>query len=176
MDQEGWLEAWTELDGQGFRFEIVNERGSEQVRNRVLRAVLKREQEVIASGEGARSALTAANYDFGEADVQETGVQYVPLKPKRKDMLLVDGYMVLSPDGRELLRVGWQEPVLLDEPGEHHPPLRTPGRRPRADRDRIGRQSKVRRYVATGRPLPVRVDQRPAEWTGCAADDGIWAK
>ena len=57
MDQEGWLEAWTELDGRGFRYEIVSERGSEQVRNRVLRAMLKREQEVIASGDGDRSAL-----------------------------------------------------------------------------------------------------------------------
>ena len=104
MDQEGWLEAWTELDGRGFRYEIVSERGSEQVRNRVLRAMLKREQEVIASGDGDRSALTDANYEFGEPDVQGS-VRYVTLKPKRKDTLLVDGHMVLSPDGRELLRV-----------------------------------------------------------------------
>src|SRR5512134_3586927 len=46
LDQEGWLEAWTELDESGFRFEIVSERGSEQVRNRVLKTVLKREQEL----------------------------------------------------------------------------------------------------------------------------------
>jgi hypothetical protein len=104
LDQEGWLEAWTELDESGFRFEIVSERGSEQVRNRVLKTVLKREQELISAGENARGALTAANYEFGEA-VEEDGNTYVPLKPKRKDTLLVDGRMVLSPDGRELLRV-----------------------------------------------------------------------
>lgn len=104
MDQEGWLEAWTELDERGFRYEVVSERGSEQVRNRVLKAVLKREQELIASGDGARGALTAANYEFGDA-VESDGVTYVTIKPKRKDTMLVDGRMVLSPDGRELLRV-----------------------------------------------------------------------
>jgi hypothetical protein len=104
MNQEGWLEAWTELDSSGFRYQIVSERGSEQVLNRVLRTMLKREQELVAGGEGWRSALTTANYEFGDSDMQGT-VQYVPLKPKRKDALLVDGHMVLSTDGQELLRV-----------------------------------------------------------------------
>jgi hypothetical protein len=104
MGQEGWLEAWTELDSSGFRYQIMSERGSEQVLNRVLRTILTREQELVAAGEGSRSALTTANYEFGESDMHGT-VRYVPLKPKRKDTLLVDGHMVLSPDGRELLRV-----------------------------------------------------------------------
>lgn len=104
MDQEGWLEAWTELDGRGFRYEVVAERGSEQVRNRVLRTVLKREQELIESGGDGRGALTTANYEFGEA-IETDGLTYVAIKPKRKDAMLVDGRMVLSPDGGELLRV-----------------------------------------------------------------------
>lgn len=104
MDQEAWLEAWTELDERGFRYEIVSERGSEQVRNRVLRTMLKREQELVAAGESARGALTSANYEFGDT-VEEEGITYVSLRPKRKDSLLVDGRMVLSPDGRDLLRI-----------------------------------------------------------------------
>ena len=104
FDQEGWLEAWTELDARGFRYEIVRERGSAQVRNRVLKTVLQREQDLIAAGDNARWALTAVNYDFGEA-VEENGLRYVSLKPKRKDTLLVHGQMVMSPDGEELLRV-----------------------------------------------------------------------
>ncbi len=104
LDQEAWLEAWTELDERGFRYDIVTERGSEQVISRVLRTVLKREQELIDAGESARGALTTANYDFGDT-VEEDGITYVTLKPKRKDALLVDGRMVLSADGRELLRI-----------------------------------------------------------------------
>jgi hypothetical protein len=104
FSQEGWLEAWTELDDRGFRYQIVSERGSEQVRSRVLRAILKREQELVADDQGARGALTAANYHFGDA-VDENGLRYVPLKPKRKDALLVDGHMVMSPEDGELLRI-----------------------------------------------------------------------
>ena len=104
FDQEAWLEAWTELDERGFRYTIVSERGSDYIRSKVLKAVLKREQELIADGDCGRSELTPDNYEFDEMQ-QGDGEQYVTLKPKRKDVLLVDGRMVLSEDGSELLRV-----------------------------------------------------------------------
>src|SRR5918999_563787 len=105
FNQEAWLEAWTEMDQNGFRFEIVKERGSDYVRNKVLRAVLKREQELIADGHAERATLSTSNYEFQDADISGDGLRYVLLKPKRKDVLLVDGRMVLSSDGSELLRV-----------------------------------------------------------------------
>jgi hypothetical protein len=105
FNQEGWLEAWTELDANGFRFEVVNERGSDYVRNKVLKAVLKREQELIADGHAERASLSTINYEFEDAAMSGDGLRYVLLKPKRKDVLLVDGRMVLSADGTELLRV-----------------------------------------------------------------------
>jgi hypothetical protein len=102
--QEAWLEAWTEFDERGFRYTIVSETGSDYMRNKVLKAVLKREQELVADGDCHRSELTPDNYEF--QDVQQgDGERYVTLKPKRKDVLLVDGRMVLSQDGSELLRV-----------------------------------------------------------------------
>ena len=102
--QEAWLEVWTELDARGFRYTIVSEKGSDYIRNKVLKAVLKREQELVADGECRRSELTLENYEFREAPATD-GENYVILKPKRKDVLLVDGRMVLSQDGGELLRV-----------------------------------------------------------------------
>jgi hypothetical protein len=105
FNQEGWVDAWTEFDGRAFRYEIVREQGSDYIRNKVLKTLLRREQEIIASGGPERAALTAANYEFSEPDRHGEGVRYVLLKPKRKDVLLVDGRMVLSQDGRELLRV-----------------------------------------------------------------------
>jgi hypothetical protein len=103
FDHEGWMDAWTELDASGFRYEIVAERGSNTVRNRVLRALLKREQEMIAKGDYGRGELTAENYEFGE-EISGPDGRYIPIKPRRKDSMLIDGRMVLSPDG-DLLRV-----------------------------------------------------------------------
>ncbi len=102
--QEGWLEAWTEMDSRGFRYSVVSESGSDYIRTKVLRAVLRREQELVDAGDCRRSELTPDNYEFedGPAGGDE---RYVLIKPKRKDMLLVDGRMVLSRDGSELLRV-----------------------------------------------------------------------
>lgn len=105
FDKEAWLEAWTELDGRGFRYEIVSQRGSEYVLNKVLRAVLAREQELIEKGQANRAELTPANYAFREPAAQGKGVRYILIKPKREDMLLVDGRLVLNQDGTELLRV-----------------------------------------------------------------------
>lgn len=102
--QEAWLEAWTELQGQTFTYTIVSEKGSDYIRTKVLKAVLRREQELIADGECSRSELTPDNYTFDEPAMGD-GEQYVKLKPKRKDVLLVDGRAVLSGDGTELLRV-----------------------------------------------------------------------
>jgi hypothetical protein len=105
FNQEGWLEAWTELKDGQFQYEIVSERGSDTIRNRVLRAVLKREQELVADGDMSRGALTPENYDFSEAGRDSDGTHVVQITPRRKDVLLVEGKMVLSPDGGELLRV-----------------------------------------------------------------------
>lgn len=103
FNQEGWLNAWTEFDGRQFRYEIVDERGSDYVRNKVLKAVLKREQEIVAEGPG-RAALTDENYLFGDA-ASEGDERYVKITPKRKDVMLVDGRMVLTADGNDVLRV-----------------------------------------------------------------------
>jgi len=104
FNQEGWVDAWTELDHGEFRYTIVSERGSDTIRNKVLKAILKREQELIVDGSD-KAALTDDNYEFGDIDEPGNGERYVPLKPRRKDVVLVDGRMVLSSDGKDLLRV-----------------------------------------------------------------------
>ena len=172
FNQEAWLEAWTELDKDGFRYTIVSEKGSEYVRNKVLKAVLKREQELVADGECRRSEINANNYEF-QASKETDGERHVILKAKRKDVLLVDGHMVLSQDGSELLRVEgrlsknpsfWTSLVNVD------PSLRAPRRRPRAGLDGVGRESEVRRDVDARGPLRIRDDQRPPRQPGRPPD------
>jgi len=105
FNQEGWIEAWTDWQPGCLKFQIVKEEGSEYVRTKVLKAVLKREQELVADGDTERGELTSENYEFLESAPEGRGERVVLLKPKRKDVLLVDGRMVLSQDGRDLLRV-----------------------------------------------------------------------
>jgi hypothetical protein len=101
---EAWLDAWTELKDGRFSYEVVSERGSDTVRTKVLRAVLAREQELINSGDGDKGDLTAANYEFAEAGPADDGGHFVQIKPRRSDVLLVDGRAVLNERG-ELMRV-----------------------------------------------------------------------
>lgn len=101
---EAWLEAWTELKDGRFTYQVVSERGSETVRGKVLRSMLRREEELVNSGNTDRGDITAANYDFTEAGRDEDGARVVQIKPKRNDVLLVDGRAVLD-DGGDLLRV-----------------------------------------------------------------------
>lgn len=105
LKQEAWLEAWTELREGRFEYQVVTERGSDTIRNRVLRAMLKREQELVNGGDASRAELTADNYEFAEAGRDADGAHVVQITPRRKDVLLVEGRIVLSPDGGELLRV-----------------------------------------------------------------------
>jgi len=108
FNQEGWVECWTELDPQGFRYEIVSERGSDYIREKILKTLLRREQELIAAGSAGRAEINDLNYELAEGATAEmigNGERAVPLKARRKDILLVNGRMVLNEDGTELLRV-----------------------------------------------------------------------
>src|SRR5262245_28997560 len=101
---DAWLDAWTELKDGRFSYQIVSERGSDTVRSKVLRAVLAREQELINSGDADKGDLTTANYEFGEGGRDADGAPIVQIKPRRNDVLLVDGHAVLNERG-ELVRV-----------------------------------------------------------------------
>ena len=105
FNQEAWIDAWTELDGGTFKYEIANERGSEYIRTKVLRTLLAREQELVNNGESGRADISHDNYRFEEAAAEGDGFRYFLLKPKRKDILLVNGRMMMNPTGTELLRV-----------------------------------------------------------------------
>jgi hypothetical protein len=101
---EAWLEAWTELKGGRFSYQIVSERGSDMARGKVFRPMLAREQELVNSGDGGKSDLTPDNYEFTEGGRDGDGARFVQIKPRRHDVLLVDGRAVLN-DGGDLLRV-----------------------------------------------------------------------
>jgi hypothetical protein len=105
LHQEAWLDARTTLHNGHLSYEIMNERGSDTIRKKVLYAVLKREQEIVNDGNLSRGDLTDENYDFADAERSTDGTTIVPITARRKDVLLVNGRMVLDADTGDLLRV-----------------------------------------------------------------------
>ncbi|MPZ20537.1 MAG: hypothetical protein GEV06_21875 [Luteitalea sp.] len=103
--KEAWLEARTWLDpDEGFRFEVVAEEGSKYIRNRVLRRALETEQRTIAEGNLGRAALSDRNYEFVGVDPAEGGRLRLYIKSKRKDILLVNGSLLLTEEA-DLLEI-----------------------------------------------------------------------
>ena len=103
--QSAWMVAWTEFDRvNGFRFEVVNEGGSGYIRTKVLRAALEGEQKIWADREPQKASFTHDNYLFDEP-VSADGLAAVGVKPKRKDVLLVEGAIFVQPNDGELSRI-----------------------------------------------------------------------
>jgi hypothetical protein len=104
--KSAWLEAWTDFaPGVGFRYEIVGEGGSEYIRNRVLRAVLDGEKNLIARNAIHRSAIDSSNYRFEPLGVEETGLVKIRLAPRRNDDVLLNGNLFLQKRDGDLVRV-----------------------------------------------------------------------
>lgn len=109
FEKEGALEAWTELtpDG-GFRFDIVRETGSDYIRGKVLRPLLVNEAKMVERGDVGRGAFTPENYELHAEGLAEPGVMKLVVKPRRRDLLLVDGALFIRSDTADLLRVEGQ--------------------------------------------------------------------
>lgn len=96
--RHGWMEVWTEYrTGAGLSFEVVREAGSKYVRNKVLRGVLKTEQELLAEGKALRAPLSPQNYRYAQAGVTDTGHVKLLLHPARKSAGIVKGTALVDP-------------------------------------------------------------------------------
>jgi hypothetical protein len=102
----GWIEAWTELtpDGQ-FSYEIVREGGSDYIRNKVLRPLLENEERLFATANASRAAVTGANYLLRGTEAAEPGLVKLLVKPKRREVSLIDGAVFVTEDEADLVRV-----------------------------------------------------------------------
>jgi hypothetical protein len=108
FEKSAWMDVWTEGDANGFRYTIVSEDGSDYIRSKVFRATLETERKMWASGEPDKAALTPANYVFEHTGSQADGLTSLTVKPRRKDVLLVDGAIFLNPQDGELVRMEGQ--------------------------------------------------------------------
>lgn len=105
FEKSAWMDVWTEADQSGFQYRIVGEGGSDYIRSRVFRASLETERKLWADGSPDRAAFNHANYIFEDRGEQPDGLQSLDVKPRRKDLLLVDGTIFLNPGDGDLVRL-----------------------------------------------------------------------
>jgi hypothetical protein len=53
----------------------------------------------------ARAAVTSANYVFEDRREEKDGLAWLTVKPRRKDVVLVDGSIFLNPGDGDLVRI-----------------------------------------------------------------------
>jgi len=103
------LSAWMDVDTEGtassFCYTIVDEGGSEYIRSHIFKNALDTERKMWAASSPGRSAITPDNYTFEDDGAESTGLARVSVKPKRKDLLLLDGSIFLQPADGDLVRV-----------------------------------------------------------------------
>jgi hypothetical protein len=110
---EAFLTARAVLDPvHDFQYEVLDEGGSGFLRARVLRPVLEAERLARRRDQGAHGAITRANYVFTIGDVTAEGLR-IGIRPKRKDELLMNGSIFLSPEDADLLGM---EGLLVKRP------------------------------------------------------------
>ncbi len=103
----GWMDVETTVARSGaFNWQVLGEGGSENTREKVFRALLAAESETWRGGAGDGAALSAANYEFVPESSTSGGNVRIQLRPKRADSRLIDGVLIVSPDGYPLLVQG----------------------------------------------------------------------
>lgn len=105
FNKDAWMDVRTEADAAGFRFTVLSEGGSGYIRSRVFKKALQTEQKIWATGDPDRSGFTLANYIFEDRGAEASGLVWLGVTPRRKDMLLVNGSIFLRPEDGELVRI-----------------------------------------------------------------------
>jgi hypothetical protein len=101
------LDAWTTLQPDGtFSFEVLQESGSNMIRQRVLRAALIEEQDNYRNAKLAESAFTRENYEFLLDDTVRGGeLVRIGLAPRRKSQMLITGAAFVRRDDADLVTI-----------------------------------------------------------------------
>jgi hypothetical protein len=104
--KHGWMDVHTELspDG-GFSFAILSQGGSNYIREKVLLPILEGERDIVSRGVAPRAALNMSNYEITGEEPAGSGLVRLTVKPRRPEMMLIDGALFVSETDVDLVRV-----------------------------------------------------------------------
>jgi hypothetical protein len=100
-----WMDVYTEGTSSSLSYTILGEGGSDYIRSHVFEDTLDTERRMWASDAPDRSAITPENYTFEDQGADAAGLARVLVRPKRRDLLLLDGLIFLRPDDGDLVEV-----------------------------------------------------------------------
>jgi hypothetical protein len=104
-----WMDVWTEADeAGGFRYQVAAQGGSGYIQRRVFLAALDGEQKMWREGEPKRAKLNHTNYSFTDNGEADGGLASLAITPKRKDVLLVAGWVFVKREDGDLVRIEGQ--------------------------------------------------------------------
>jgi hypothetical protein len=99
------LDAWTTLQNGQFNFDVIAESGSSLIRHRVLLAALEAERDSQTVEARDQAALTTANYEFLALSVAPDRTVRLDIRPRRRNVMLVDGSLYFQEQSADLVRV-----------------------------------------------------------------------
>src|SRR5262245_36742042 len=104
--KHGWLEGHAGLSPDaGFSFAVLSQGGSTYIREKVLLPILEGERDIISRGDVPRAALNTSNYEITGEEAVEAGLVRLTVKPRRQEMLLIDGALFVTETDADLVRV-----------------------------------------------------------------------
>jgi hypothetical protein len=100
------MSVWTDADRiRGFRYVVTSQRGNAYICSHVFVPLLEAERHAWASDGWPRGAFTPDNYVFEDRGPQDGGLLSLAIRPKRKDLLLIEGTLFVRPGDGELVRL-----------------------------------------------------------------------
>lgn len=105
LAKSAWMDVWTDADATGFRFNVIAEGGSDYIRSKVFIEALETEQKMWRDGTATRGAITHDNYLFVDCATDSAELTCFTLKPRRNEVMLVDGSIFLHPETGDLVRM-----------------------------------------------------------------------
>lgn len=106
--KHAWMDVRTTfIDGQ-FAYEVLQEGGSEQIRDKALYPALKREQELVARGAPLHMPALLASYHCAAPEPDGSGFVRVAIRPREPARHLVNGTLLWEPRSGAVVRVAGQ--------------------------------------------------------------------
>jgi hypothetical protein len=104
--RQGWMDVRTTLTAdRRFIYEVLQEGGSNQIREKALIAALKREQELVARGAAVYMPALLTSYACDEAQPDPDGLLRMAIRPREPSKHLVNGVLLLDPHSGSVLRL-----------------------------------------------------------------------